>query len=141
MDCHYGVVNQCQHLTADQSRGILKKYDANNDGGLNKKELNDAFQSLGAHLRDKPGRLPGRGGRPPGRGGRPPGRGGRRALHHADADGDGLIWEEEPPRALHHADVEGDGLIGEEKPRRAHHHADVDGDGLIMEEVVVDLLH
>ncbi|XP_040998632.1 calmodulin-like protein 5 [Juglans microcarpa x Juglans regia] len=81
-------------LTADQVRGIIKKYDANNDGGLNKEELKDAFRALGARL---------------------PGWRARRAIHHADANGDGLIGEEEPLRALHHAGANGDGLIGEEE--------------------------
>ncbi|KAF5441898.1 hypothetical protein F2P56_034050 [Juglans regia] len=125
----YGVVNQGRPLTTDQLWASLKKYDADNDYGLNKKELNDALQSLV----DKPGRLPDKGGRPPSRppnrGGRPLGRGGRQP--------------DERPHALHPANADGDGLIRgeEERPRHALHHADADGDGLIREEVLSALLH
>ncbi|KAG7941505.1 hypothetical protein I3843_16G047600 [Carya illinoinensis] len=69
-------------LTSDQLRAIVKKYDAYNDGGLNKEELKDAFCALGAHL--------------------PCWRAGL-ALHHADANRDGLIKEEELSALLKYA--------------------------------------
>ncbi|KAG6672149.1 hypothetical protein I3842_16G044000 [Carya illinoinensis] len=80
------LVNKQGPLTADQLRAIVKKYDANNDGGLNKEELKDAFQSLGARL---------------------PGWTARRALHHADANGDGVIGVEELGALLQYASKHG----------------------------------
>ncbi|XP_042964575.1 calmodulin-4-like [Carya illinoinensis] len=69
-------------LTSNQLRAIVKKYDANNDGGLYKEELKDAFCALGAHL---------------------PGWRAGLALHHADANRDGLIREEELSTLLKYA--------------------------------------
>ncbi|KAF5451369.1 hypothetical protein F2P56_026481, partial [Juglans regia] len=168
----YDVVNQGQPLTADQSWATL------DDG--------DAFLSLV----DKPGRPPGRGGpgrppgrggpgRPPGRGGpgrppdrggpgRPPGRGGPHALHDANADGDGLIGEEEPSWAtldnddafLSLADKPGrlpgrdqrlpgrgrplpsrGGPLPDKRLPHALHHANADRDGLIGEVEPSRALH
>ncbi|KAG6672150.1 hypothetical protein I3842_16G044100 [Carya illinoinensis] len=73
-------------LTADQLQAIVKKYDANKDGGLNKEELEDGFRALGAYL---------------------PGWRARRALNHADANGDGLIKGEELRTLLQYASKHG----------------------------------
>ncbi|CAK9168715.1 unnamed protein product [Ilex paraguariensis] len=61
-------------LPDDQLKGLLKRYDINKDGKLSRKELKEAFRSLGLKFS---------------------GWRARRALHHADANGDGVISEEE----------------------------------------------
>ncbi|KDP38360.1 hypothetical protein JCGZ_04285 [Jatropha curcas] len=57
-------------LTEEQLKAIFKEHDTNGDGRLSKDEIKLAFQQLGSRL---------------------PGWRVRRALKHADADGDGTI--------------------------------------------------
>lgn len=61
-------------LSEDQLKGLLKRYDTNGDGKLSKKELSAAFRQLG--LRFSGWRA-------------------GRAIHHADANCDGYISEDE----------------------------------------------
>ncbi|GMY28637.1 putative calcium-binding protein cml10 [Fagus crenata] len=63
-----------QPLTEDQLRKIFKQYDVNNDGLLSKEELKKAFKGLGSCI---------------------PGIRANRGVHHADANGDGYINEDE----------------------------------------------
>ncbi|KAM7514213.1 hypothetical protein LguiA_003796 [Lonicera macranthoides] len=61
-------------LSEDQLKGLLKRYDTNGDGKLSKEELSVAFRQLG--LRFSWWRA-------------------GRAIHHADANDDGYISEDE----------------------------------------------
>ncbi|KAK6256601.1 hypothetical protein QUC31_000060 [Theobroma cacao] len=61
-------------LTGTELRSIFKSFDYNQDGRLSKQELRKAFASLGSHL---PGWRAGRG------------------LHHADANRDGYVSDDE----------------------------------------------
>ncbi|XP_059635379.1 probable calcium-binding protein CML26 [Cornus florida] len=61
-------------LYAEPIKGLLKRYDTNQDGKLSREELKVAFKSLGLRFS---------------------GRRARRALCHADANADGSISEEE----------------------------------------------
>lgn len=61
-------------LPEQQLKEIFKQHDTNGDGQLNKAELKHAFQHLGALIDRWLA---------------------HRALHHADADGDGCISEKE----------------------------------------------
>ncbi|KAH7846094.1 hypothetical protein Vadar_009735 [Vaccinium darrowii] len=61
-------------LSEDQLKGLLKRYDANGDGQLSRKELKQAFHNLG--LKHSGWRA-------------------NRAFQHADANGDGFITEDE----------------------------------------------
>ncbi|XP_021285107.1 polcalcin Che a 3-like [Herrania umbratica] len=58
----------------EQLKKIFKRFDTNNDGRLSRKELQEAFNSLGSYA--------------------PSWRAGR-ALRHADGNGDGYITEDE----------------------------------------------
>jgi Ca2+-binding EF-hand superfamily protein len=60
--------------TEEVLRDILKKYDTNGDGRLSKAELTEAFRYLGS---------------------RNPSWRASRSLHHADADGNRFLSEEE----------------------------------------------
>ncbi|XP_021679653.2 uncharacterized protein LOC110664327 [Hevea brasiliensis] len=79
-------INECKQastvLLDDQLRGLLKRYDANNDGKLSKAELKVAFKSLGSHFA---------------------GWRAMRAIHHADANGDGCISEDEMEELIKYA--------------------------------------
>ncbi|KAF2309842.1 hypothetical protein GH714_005347 [Hevea brasiliensis] len=130
------VINECKQastvLLEDQLRGLLKRYDANNDGKLSKAELKVAFKSLGSHFA---------------------GWRAMRAIHHADANGDGCISEDEMEELIKYAIKLGfqmDGLLSRQelikafnhlgsrlpgwRAQRALHHADRNGDGYINEE-------
>ena len=61
-------------LTEEQLKAIFQEHDANKDGHLSKEEIKKAFQQLGSRL---------------------PSWRVKRALSHADADGDGNISVEE----------------------------------------------
>ncbi|GMY28636.1 putative calcium-binding protein cml26 [Fagus crenata] len=61
-------------LTEDQLQKIFKKYDFNNDGLLSKEELKKAFDYLGSCI---------------------PGIRASHGIHHADANRDGYVNEEE----------------------------------------------
>ncbi|KAJ4717457.1 putative Calcium-binding EF-hand family protein [Melia azedarach] len=60
--------------TEEEWNQVKNRYDKNGDGRLSKKELRDAFNSLGSYF---------------------PGWRAWRALHYADSDGDGYISDDE----------------------------------------------
>ncbi|KAL4649665.1 hypothetical protein ACB092_01G030900 [Castanea dentata] len=74
--CFIAVTNNkaLPPTTEKQLRDTFQKYDRDGDGHLSKAELANAFKSLGSHM---------------------PNWRARRALHHADADGDKNISLEE----------------------------------------------
>lgn len=63
-----------ESVNEEQLMILLKRYDTNGDGRLSKQELQDAFKSLGSTF---------------------PAWRAWRALHHADANGDGCVNEDE----------------------------------------------
>ncbi|KAG5543452.1 hypothetical protein RHGRI_016248 [Rhododendron griersonianum] len=69
-------------LTEEQLKGLLKRYDKNGDGRLSRKELREAFRSLGLNFS---------------------GWRAWRALRHADENGDGYISEEEMEELVKYA--------------------------------------
>ncbi|GMY28638.1 putative calcium-binding protein cml10 [Fagus crenata] len=76
------IAKQLPPINPQQLRDTFKKYDSNDDGFLSKAELENAFKSLGSHL---------------------PGWRARRALHHADANGDNSISLEELDEVVKYA--------------------------------------
>ncbi|KAJ9166226.1 hypothetical protein P3X46_021007 [Hevea brasiliensis] len=72
----------CVDLLADQLKGLLKRYDTNKDGKLSKDELKAAFKSLGSRI---------------------PGWRAWWAIHHADANDDGYISEDEMEELVKYA--------------------------------------
>ncbi|KAH7846378.1 hypothetical protein Vadar_013294 [Vaccinium darrowii] len=68
------IQNLAIPLSELQLKGILKTYDSDGDGKLSREELRSAFKSLGLHFS---------------------GWRARRAVGHADRNGDGVISEEE----------------------------------------------
>ncbi|KAG5543455.1 hypothetical protein RHGRI_016251 [Rhododendron griersonianum] len=69
-------------LTEEQLKDLLKRYDKNGDGRLSRKELREAFRSLGLNFS---------------------GWRAWRALRHADENGDGYISEEEMEELVKYA--------------------------------------
>ncbi|KAI9200722.1 hypothetical protein LWI28_012310 [Acer negundo] len=69
-------------LTEDQLKGIFRRFDTNKDGQFTRQELTDAFHSLGSKF---------------------PSWRAFRALHHADANGDGFISKDEFSELLNYA--------------------------------------
>lgn len=69
-------------LTEEQLKGLLKRHDKNGDGRLSRKELREAFRSLGLKFS---------------------GWRAWRALRHADGNSDGYISEEEMEELVKYA--------------------------------------
>ncbi|KAL3514518.1 hypothetical protein ACH5RR_027235 [Cinchona calisaya] len=69
-------------MTAEQLKGIFEQCDKNGDGRLDRAELKEAFKRLGAMI---------------------PRWRAARGLHHADANGDGYIDEEEMTGLVNYA--------------------------------------
>ncbi|KAL0017369.1 hypothetical protein SO802_004438 [Lithocarpus litseifolius] len=78
-----GISYKISKFNDDQLRNIFKKYDANNDNKLSREELKKAFEFLGSIT---------------------PGFRADRGLHHADANKDGYVNEEEMDELVKYAE-------------------------------------
>ncbi|KAJ0086414.1 hypothetical protein Patl1_08963 [Pistacia atlantica] len=87
-----GIANECGRIgghkpapipyTEEQLKGMFWRFDKNGDRRLSKQELKAAFKELGALI---------------------PGFRANRGLHHADANGDGYISDEEVDKLVKYA--------------------------------------